>query len=275
LSIETLRATERVWQSGRLVQDPLNGANIMGPSRCARGLAAYLASSAALGFMSVFCAAANAVVIAPVVVEISPTRRVASLTVSNSDDSPISFQVQVLSWRQVAGVDQYEESNQLIVVPPIAEIAAGGSQIFRVTTRLPPAPQEAAFRLILEDVTQLAAPAGAADAMQVVLRVNHNLPVFFAAALAPRAEPSITACAVVPQPGRGCVRVENAGNQHLVVKSLALTRSAWRQQLPLSARVLAGSWKQWEFDLPVQVNGSLQVMADTSAGPVSASLPAN
>lgn len=247
----------------------------MRPIRNARGLAACFGHGAAAALLILCCTAVQAVVIAPVVVEISPTRRVASITVSNSDDKPISFQTQVLSWQQVGGVDQYEASEQLIVVPPIAEIAAGGSQIFRVTTRLPPGPQEVAFRLILEDVTESAAPAVGTDAMQVVLRVNHNLPVFFAAAGAPVAQARVSACTAVRKAGRGCVRIENSGNQYVVMKTLAVSRGEWRDELPVSGRLLAGAWKQWEFDLPDSVDDVLKVSADTSAGAIAGELPAN
>lgn len=247
----------------------------MWPIRNARGLAACACRGAVLGLLGLCWTTAQAVVIAPVVVEISPTRRVASITVSNSDDKAISFQSQVLSWQQIDGVDQYADSSQLIVVPPIAEIAAGGSQVFRVTTRLPPGPQEVAFRLILEDVTQLATPATGSDAMQVVLRVNHNLPVFFAAAGTPSAKPRVSACGEGQKAGRGCVRIENLGNRFVVVKSLAVASGEWRQDVPVSGRVLAGAWKQWEFDLPDNLNGTLKVSADTSMGAIVGDLPAN
>lgn len=247
----------------------------MWPIRNARGLAACFGRGAAAALLVLCWTAAQAVVIAPVVVEISPTRRVASVTVSNSDDKAISFQTQVLAWQQVGGVDQYEDSEQLIVVPPIAQIAAGGSQIFRVTTRLPPGPQEVAFRLILEDVTESDAPAVGTDAMQVVLRVNHNLPVFFAAAGTPVAQARVSACAEVRKAGRGCVRIENSGNRYVVVKALAVSQGEWRHVLPVSGRVLAGAWRQWEFDLPGNRNDLLKVSADTSAGAISGELPAN
>lgn len=245
----------------------------MRPDRSARGLAACIVRGIAIALLALNWTAAHAVVIAPVVVEISPSQRVASITVSNTDDKPISFQSQVWSWQQVAGTDQYAPSDQLIVVPPIAEIAPNGSQVFRVTTRLQPSPQEAAFRLVLDDVTQLADPAAGTDGMQVVLRVNHNLPVFFAGAGEPTSAPAIAACTGVAKPGRGCVRIENAGNRHLAVKSIHLSRGGWQLDLSASARVLAGAFKQWEFDLPDAPTGNLHVRAETSTGALDGELP--
>jgi fimbrial chaperone protein len=130
-----------------------------------------------------------------------------------------------------------------------------------------------AFRLVLEDVTQTVTKKQL-DAMQVEVRVNHNLPVFFAAAGNPNAEPRIMACGDMPA-GRGCVRIENAGNQYVAVRTIALTNGDWQHDLPVSTRVLSGAWKQWEFDLPSHVSGSLQISAETSAGSVSGALPVN
>ncbi len=73
----------------------------------------------------------------------------------------MSFQTQTLAWSQADGTDVYTESDELIVVPPIAEIGAGASQIFRVTTRGAPAAQERAYRLIFEDVTDIVSTAHA------------------------------------------------------------------------------------------------------------------
>ena len=106
----------------------------------------------------------------------------------------------------------------MLVIPPIAEIAAGGSQIFRVTLRTPPSPQEHAYRLIFEDVTEAVAPLAPSGASVIAIRVNHNLPVF-AAAGKPRAQarwgpctgPIPTATATVrakPAAQMRCVRLD-------------------------------------------------------------------
>ena len=118
---------------------------------------------ASLGFgglagLGLWGSAAQALTISPVLVELSPARRVASITISNPGDTPLSFQTQVRAWSQPDGADAYADTDALFVVPPIAEIAAGGSQIFRVTTRTRLGAAEHAWRLIFEDVSELAAP---------------------------------------------------------------------------------------------------------------------
>src|ERR1700682_2620746 len=119
-------------------------------------LAGLVSAAVVLGLWS---NVTQALTISPVLVELSPDRRITSITLSNPADHPVSFQTQTLAWSQSDGTDVYTESDELIVVPPIAEIGAGESQIFRVTFRATPAPQERAYRLIFEDVTEIVSGA--------------------------------------------------------------------------------------------------------------------
>lgn len=235
-----------------------------------------VASRGCCGALSVLClwgAAAHALTISPVLVELSPARRVASITLTNPDDRPISFQTQAMSWKQADGVDRYEETSDLIVAPPIAAIAAGGSQIFRVTLRTKPNDKEQAFRLIFEDVTQAVAPSAPSDNVGINIRVNHNLPVFVATAGPQHTGLRVGPCIAASQTTAGCVRLDNEGNKYAQVKSLTMNSGAWRKEVKVSARVLAGAWRQWTFDVPQNVTGPLKVTADTRDGPVTAELP--
>jgi fimbrial chaperone protein len=218
---------------------------------------------------------AHALTISPVLVELSPARRVASITITNPGDRPLSLQAQVRAWSQQDGADAYADTDELFVVPPIAEIAAGGSQIFRVTTRTRPSAEEHAYRLIFEDVSELAAPATQSEESSISVRVNHDLPVFFAAAgklhLQSRLGPCANATALPAT--TGCVRLDNEGSRYLRVKSLRLEGANWRKDINAGTRVLAGAWRQWTFDLPPQLTGSLRVKAETSDGPVTFEWP--
>lgn len=240
----------------------------------------------ALAVLGLSGTVAHALTISPVLVELSPARRISSITFSNPGDTAISFQTQALAWSQTDGVDRYEDTEELVVVPPIAEIAAGGKQIFRVTTHTPPGAQERAYRLIFEDVTAEVAPPASSDELSLSIRVNHNLPVFVAAAGKPRAQARLGPCtspmpaataAVPAKPAAAtqvrCLRLDNDGNRYLQLKSLTADGAAWHKDLGVSTRVLAGAWRQWTFDLPVTVTGALNVIAVTSDGPVAFELP--
>jgi fimbrial chaperone protein len=228
------------------------GGVVFGPMRWA-GLAMALGLTAG---------SVDAVTIAPVLVELSPSRKIVSVTVSNSADSPVSFQADVLAWSQPDGQERFEETDDLMVVPPIATIAAGASQIFRITPRTPPDPREQAYRLILEDVTPEV--AGAANSATVNIRVRHSLPVF----VFPEGKPAVgvrVAQCVAPA-GKACVRLYNDGSRYVTAKALGIDGAGWHKHVPLATRLLAGAWREWSFDLPVAVAGPFSVTADTSAG---------
>jgi fimbrial chaperone protein len=236
-------------------------------------LVGVVSASAMLGLWS---NVAQAQTISPVLVEMSPDRRITSVTISNSADHPVSFQTQTLAWSQSDGADVYADSDELIVVPPIAEIGAGESQIFRVTFRATPAPQERAYRLIFEDVTEIVSAAHSAGETRIDIRINHSLPVFITARGKARAQPRLGSCANLgpaPRPASRCVRLDNDGNHYLQIKSLTVAGTDWRKALNSGARVLAGAWRQWTFDVPPHAVGDLQVQADTSGGVVTFTLP--
>lgn len=237
-----------------------------------------VASVATLAALGLWSAAACALTISPVLVELSPARRVSSITFTNPGSMPVRYQAKVLAWSQADGVDQYADTDELMIVPPIAQVAAGGSQIFRVAVRGRPDGQEHAYRLVFEDVSDPPAPASSTDTT-INIRVNHNLPAFLSAPGKPRAKPRLVACdgppqvpiaAVTSKPGSRteCVRLDNEGSRYVQLRTLSVDAGGWRKDIGGSARVLAGSWKQWTFEVPADVTGTLQVKADTSEGPV-------
>ncbi|HEX8644090.1 MAG TPA: fimbria/pilus periplasmic chaperone [Allosphingosinicella sp.] len=138
------------------------------PNRFAKALAA--AAAGALAAMP-GSAAAGSLQIDPIRLEISQSRRTATLRVSNQEQVPVTIRAYALTWRQVDGEDVYEESSAVIVSPPIFTIPAGGTQLIRVGLRTPSADPRA-FRLMVEEVPQ-ASPGGG---VQVALRLN--LPLF-------------------------------------------------------------------------------------------------
>jgi fimbrial chaperone protein len=154
---------------------------------------------ASLGFSALaglgFCgSAAHALTISPVLVELSPARRVASMTISNPGDRPLSFQTQVRAWSQPDGADACADTDELFVVPPIAE--------------------EHAYRLIFEDVSEFAAPSTSSEESSISIRVNHDLPVFFAASgklhLQSRLGPCTNAAGLPAT--TGCVRLSKSSS---------------------------------------------------------------
>lgn len=213
---------------------------------------------------------AQAVTISPVIVKITPAHRVVAVTVSNDSELPLTLQVDTLAWTQSGGEDRNEENHDLLVVPPIAEIKPGDSQIFRVTLRRPvSAVAERAYRLVLDDVSEIQKKT---EGIGVTFSFSHRLPVFVAGTGKIGPKPHLRMC---PAPAQsGCVRLENEGDRFVKIMKLTVKGRNLTQDLGgTGTRILAGAWKQWTFAWPANSNGPLIVNAETSAGPLSIELP--
>lgn len=203
------------------------------------------------GLLTWFClGTANAMSISPILVELTPARRVASVSMTNPGDQPKTFQAQLLAWSQRDGTDQYAETDDLIITPVIALIAPGSTQIFRVAVRSKSAATvEQAYRLILEDVTEESRPQ---TSVGVSLRYRFSLPVMSAPTTPVRASPRWSLCSAPA--GKVCVRLDNDGNRRLRLSTVTLEgQDGWRRDVPGVGTVLAGAWKEWRLDsLPGQ-----------------------
>lgn len=189
-------------------------------------------------------AQATGVRIAPVVVELPSARQPGVIQLTNESDVAKTYQGEALRWTQAEGKDAYEPTDELVVVPPIAQVAPGATQVFRVMLREPvPAPAERTYRLVLEDIT----PA-ASDGSAIAFRYAHNLPVLVAPAA--KAAPAIRWSDCTADGAReACVRLENAGNRRVKLQKIAVQGKGWQQAVDLGAgfNLLAGASRTWSL----------------------------
>ena len=208
----------------------------------------------------------QAVTISPVLVELSTARRVVSVTITNPSDQAMNFQAETLAWSQPDGTNHYEPTEDLLVAPPIAEIPPQASQIFRVTLRRPlSGTVEQAYRLVLEDVSEELNPQPGV----VAIHFKHNLPVYVTPPGEAKAAPRWSRCAAAA--GKGCVQLDNDGSHHFRVSELTVAGQGWQQTIPGGA-VLAGAWKQWNFDLLSGRSQPASITAKTDQGEISADI---
>ena len=204
---------------------------------------------------------AAAVTISPIMVELSPQKKVASIRLLNDSTEAMTFQAETLSWQQTGNEDRYAQTQELLVAPTIVRIAPGATQIFRVTLRGPASTEaERAYRLVLEDVTAETSP----QAGVVKFRFRHNLPLF----ATPR-QPAVVSsqwrrCAAPAD--KACVQLENRGNRRVRLSGVAVEGPGWRQEIEGGTTVLAGASRQWLFDLKAGQPAALRVIATSDIG---------
>lgn len=193
----------------------------------------------------------------PVRVDLGPRQAAAQLVVSNPTDRPLLVQAQVWSWSQEATQDRLEPASDLIVNPPIFEIAPGAQQVVRVGLRQPLAPgREQSWRLWL---SQVATPATPGDGgVQMLLRVS--LPVFGAGDGLPDPAPRWQR-----QDAGASVALANDGGRHVHVRELRLQSDGLPPQALGPCYALPGGGCRWT--LPREWQGRpLRLEADSDAG---------
>lgn len=220
------------------------------------------------GMLCAQFALANTVSISPLLLDITPRQRVETVKLTNMSDKAVTIQAEALRWVQADGKERLEETENILTVPPIADIAAGETQVFRVSLRRPfSGASEIGYRLMLEDVTE----ETSASPGNIAIHIRHNLPLFVTPAGDAISATRWSLCAAPA--GKGCVRLDNDGNRRIRFFELTLAGQGWQQAIQ-GGTVLAGAWKQWSFDLPAGRGQPARITAKTEQGEISANLSA-
>lgn len=161
--------------------------------------------------------------VAPTSVELLHSRQVATIQVSNPGPQLMRIQASATKLSPTRDGVEREPTNELVVVPALAELRPGARQVFRVALRRSePSLIERNYRLLLQEVAVAAQEAG----VSARLTIAHDLPVSIlpAAATEHRVTWSVCAPAATP-PGRataGCLLLHNQGNRRIRIASLTL-----------------------------------------------------
>lgn len=117
--------------------------------------------------------------ISPVLVKINADEKMAGITITNESDVSARFQVESKRWRQSEGVDSYEETNDLIVSPPIFEMAPHAQQLIRVALRHrgESLKEEQLYRLMIKEMQPQIKSLAMTGKVNTLM--EFNLPVFF------------------------------------------------------------------------------------------------
>lgn len=202
------------------------------PLRAAAGLAAVLGLLA----LAPAPAAAGSIEVAPVSTDLAPGQQASVVTVTNRDTAPTSVQVRAFAWTQDATRDQLTPTQDLVVSPPVFQLAPGASQVVRMVLRTPAQGREQAFRLLVDQIP------GPGDAGQVRFALRLSIPVFAQAAASGRAELDWRL-----RPG-GELVVANRGTRRAQLAGLALAvpgGAPLALAAPENPYVLPGQERRW------------------------------
>lgn len=185
--------------------------------------------------------------ISPVGLSLPANRSASSVTIENTGDAPIVIQGKALAWTQDAGKSVRTESRDLILNPPLFQLAPGEKQLVRIASRKgPPRETEAAYRVVFTEILPEDGPREEGLSFRIALA--QDIPVYV--------EPVLTA----PKPDVRWearrtaeayrVTVVNGGQRHyrLTNVRLGVAEAPTMQQV---GTVVALAQSSFAIDLPV------------------------
>ena len=205
-------------------------------NRLIRGLRNGLAAAALAG--SGWLVQAAGLQIAPVGLSLPATERAALFTLGNTGATAITTQVRIFRWTQNdAGEDVLAPGDGLVVSPPMAQIAPGREQQFRVIRTRPGGSQEEAYRLIIDELPLPGTKPG--KGLQLLLR--YSVPVF----LNTVENPTTTLQWQVETGAKGqtILAVQNTGAAHAQISRMWIDRDNGQAAVPVSQGL-------WGYVLP-------------------------
>lgn len=214
-------------------------------------------------------AKAASLVVAPLEISLPASGRAAEMHVTNNDPSPVLVQVKVLPWVEPEEVDFTATSQNVIAVPPIAEIAGGSRQLIRLALRQPlQGPREQAYRLVISEVRK-ELPS---ELTGVTMSIRLNLPMY----ATPKGAAPNTRWTVEPTAAGPELVLANIGTARLSVRELSLhdgrgsAVGVW-DDAPETA--LAGESVSWPLGKSLrELPATLEVRAETNRGPLVATV---
>jgi fimbrial chaperone protein len=220
--------------------------------------------------LSVGAAHASSFNISPIRAELSGAHRTEVLTLRNAEDAPVVVEVQVVQWSQEHGEEQLQDTRDVLVTPPVMQIAGNSEQIVRVALRRDAdVSRELTYRVIFQEVPQ-AAPADFTG-LRVALRLS--VPLFVAPAQA-HAKSDMAWEAHWLQDGDLEVAATNRGSGHLQVIDFDVDLAGAGVSLHgnTAKYVLPGSRMVWTLKPPENANkqGSISIHGRSDQGDFSA-----
>ena len=220
----------------------------------------------ALGWTIHALAGASGLQVAPTTLTLQATQNADGLWLSNTGDGPVSAQVRVYRWTQEGGNEREAPSREVLVSPPMVQLAVADRQLIRVIrTGMPPAGAEDAYRVVIDE---LPIPGGGPKkGVQFVMR--YSVPVFVAPA-GPASPPQLS-WKVRREGDRAVLEVANTGATHAQLAELHLADASGRRtevHAGLLGYVLPGAQMRWPLKTPPATfasGGTLDTLINGSA----------
>lgn len=209
-------------------------------------------STLTLIFIAATAQGAGSLRVAPTRIDMPTGNRSTSITVTNTGRDLSLLQVQVMSWSQDGGNDEYTATDDVIASPPIFTLDGGGEQMVRIGLRHAAgkpeiSTNERSYRLFVQEVP--AANPSESRELNVVLRIG--VPLFVTPANAAAAQ--LTWDLICANGKEPLLVIRNDGGRAQRIDELSI-RAEGSEQNERAVYVLAGATRRITLnDVPAGV----------------------
>lgn len=193
---------------------------------------------------------ASSFTVEPIRIVLGGRAKSAFITLRNTTERPIRFQLSVASWSQSPdGAVVLSPTQDVVLFPALLTLAPGESRKARVATLAPPGPVERTYRVYVDELPPLAEPQQVGAQVRVLTKMG--IPVFV---VPPTARPQMTIEGPAVARGRVAFAFRNDGNVHALVKTVRLVGLGAAGELIVQGQlpswyVLAGGVRQYDVTL--------------------------
>lgn len=205
-------------------------------------------------------AAAGTFHISPTLGDVPPGKATATFRIVNTGQEPLTVQITPQQWTQRHNDSVLEDTDDLLVVPPLVTVAPGQTQVVRIAHSSRDNSIEQAYRIFFHEVPP--APPEGFVGLQTVLRLS--IPLFFA----PETGRGELAWSARSDGGQLQLDANNRGSRFARLTSLRLLDRKGREVASMSGPeyVLAGAARRWTFPAVGQVRKGEKLTAIVEIG---------
>ena len=195
-------------------------------------------------------ALASGLQVSPVTLTLQATQNADGLWLSNTGDDVVHAQVRVYQWSQESGAEKLTPSREILVSPPMVQLAPSERQLIRVIRAgVSAGAVENSYRVIIDELpVEMKEKKG----LQLVLR--YSVPIFIAAAGAQPTTPQLT-WSLRREGAQAVLEVANSGGMHAQLADLDFVDAAGRRTAVhggLMGYVLPGANMRWPLKTPAE-----------------------
>lgn len=163
-------------------------------------------------------ALAGAFSVTPVRIFMGARDRAVAVTLVNEGDLPVTLQAELVQWQQdKQGQELLEPTDDLVLSPPIIELAPQSRQVVRLARLSPPdLERQLTYRLIVREVPEIKNPNQ--PGLQIPIALALSIPVF----ISPGTLQRQLDCKLVT----GGLQCRNTGNAYAQLRDALVTRGA-------------------------------------------------